>query len=239
MLRTIYFVIYFIGHLIYTVPFKAKVKRLHAKGMKKEANELSQRVAFYWAQRLIKATGSKVTVIGSENVPKEGGVVFVGNHQSYFDVPLIVGFIDKPMGFIAKEELANYPIFSSWLGYLGCVFIKRNDARESLKAINKGAELVKEGHSMVIFPEGTRSPDGKIGEFKPGSLKLATKAGAPIVPVTLKGAFEILPKGGKRIRPSNVEIIISPPIYKKEKDKNDTTDVSLVIKEIISKNLGA
>jgi len=120
---------------------------------------------------------------------------------------------------------------------LGCLFIDRRDARQSLTAISQAAERLKEGHSLVIFPEGTRSSDGKLGRFKPGSLKLGIKANVPIVPVTINGSKNIMPKGTSLIRSAEVEVIISPPLILDELAEKDPNSVTEKVRNIISANL--
>jgi 1-acyl-sn-glycerol-3-phosphate acyltransferase len=106
-----------------------------------------------------------------------------------------------------------------------------------LLAINQGAENLKKGISMVIFPEGTRSKDGILGDFKPGSLKLAIKAGAPVIPVTLNGSVNILPKKGFIIRPTEVKIIISPPVVLEKALQKDSNALAEAVRNIIQENL--
>ncbi len=122
-------------------------------------------------------------------------VLFVSNHQGSFDIPLLLGYIDKPKAFIAKWELRYLPFIGSWMKELGCIFIKRNDFRQTLKAFKGAGEVFKKGQSLVIFPEGTRSRSSKLGEFKRGSLKIALREKVPVVPVTIKGSYKL--KGSK------------------------------------------
>lgn len=237
MIRALIVLLYFVGYLLYSLTFRVRLAILNKRGLEKEANEFINYRAALWARRVIWVTGSKVTVWGQENIPKDKGVVFIANHQSYLDIPVMIGFIEKPKGFIAKIELLKIPILNMWIRQLGGVFIVRNDPKQSLKAINQGAEQVKKGKSMVIFPEGTRSSDGKLGQFKPGSLKLAIKSGAPIVPVVIKGTINILSKKKFAIKPSNVEIFILPPILQDEVEKKDTNDLTEKIRSAILEKL--
>jgi len=121
--------------------------------------------------------------------------------------------------------------------YLGCVFIDRNDARQSLRMLNQAAERLKEGHSLVIFPEGTRSKDGIVGQFKSGSLKIALKANVPIIPVTINGSIDIMPKGSSFIKSADVEIIISPPLILDEIVEKDPSAITEKVRSIIVANL--
>ena len=194
-------------------------------------------IARNWARKAIAANGSEIHVSGSENVPATGGVLFISNHQSNFDIPVFMGFIPRDKGFIAKKELGKIPVFSMWMRYLGCVFIDRGDARQSLLALNGAAGRMQQGHCLVIFPEGTRSTDGSLGQFKPGSLRMALKANVPIVPVTINGSMNIMPKGSSLIKSARVEVIISTPLMPGETAKMDPNTITEKVRNIIAANL--
>lgn len=210
MLRTVIWFIYFWLYQLVALP---KYFILGRKAKKGEDITLAvHRQTVNWSRSLIKLAGGKVEVIGAENIPKEGPVVFVANHQGNFDIPLMLGYIDKPKGFIAKAETEKMPIVGGWMRYMQCVFMDRKNPRAALKAIKQGINIVKSGHSIVIFPEGTRSLDGQMGEFKPGSFKLAMKAQAQIVPVTISGSIDMMRKGDWKIKPAKVTLTISEPM---------------------------
>lgn len=212
MIRTIIWFIYFWLFQLFSLPVMLRVWYLDKRQNIAARDRQVHRIVLFWSRSLIRLTGSKIKVTGRENVPTDGAVLFVSNHQGRFDIPLILGYIDKPKAFIAKKELAKLPMVSSWMKYMKCIFMDRQDIRQSLKAINQGAEYLKEGYSQVIFPEGTRSRDGRLGEFKAGSFKLATKSGVPIIPVTIKGSDQIMPNNTLLLRPAQVEMVISPPV---------------------------
>jgi 1-acyl-sn-glycerol-3-phosphate acyltransferase len=197
----------------------------------------AQDIARNWARKAISANGSVIKVTGSENVPISGGVLFISNHQSNFDIPIFMGFVPRDKGFIAKKELGKIPVFSMWMRYLGCVFIDRGDARQSLLELNKAAMRMREGHCLVIFPEGTRSNDGRLGNFKSGSFRMALKANVPIVPVTIKGSIDIMPKGTSFIKSAVVNVIISPAIIPDELPEKDLATISTMVSNIIASNL--
>ncbi|MFN8134820.1 MAG: lysophospholipid acyltransferase family protein [Bacteroidales bacterium] len=203
-----------------------------------ERDACAHAAARNWARTAITANGSVIKVTGLEHIPMSGGVLFVSNHQSNFDIPILIGFVPRDKGFVAKAELMKVPVFSMWMKALGCVIINRSDARQSLQALNQAAVRLKEGHTLVIFPEGTRSSDGKLGRFKAGSLKLALNANVPIVPVTIKGSMNIMPKGTSLIRSADVEVIISAPVVAAQHPGKDIHAVTEMVREIIRHNLG-
>lgn len=237
MLRTVIWFIYFWLFLIAILPYYFKVKRLAKAGQTEEHDKLVFQIVQKWAQSLVKLAGAKVTVRGLENVPRDESVVFISNHQGNFDIPILLGYIDKPKAFIAKIEILKMPIIRTWMTHMKCVFMDRSDVRQSLRTISTAAEYLKQGYSMVIFPEGTRSKGDKLGEFKSGSFKLALKAGAPIVPVTIRGSYRIMEQNGFIIKPAEVEVIISEPISTKGLTKEESADLPEKVREVIENNL--
>lgn len=213
-----------------------KVKYLENRGRIEEKDQLSDKIAKRWADRLLRLSGCEVEVEGEENVPKDRNVLFVSNHQGNFDIPVLVKHLEKPKGFIAKKEMEKFPMISGWMKAINCVFMDRDNPRESIRAIKEGTLKLKEGYSLVLFPEGTRSKDGKLREFKAGGLRLATKSKVDIVPITINGTKNIMRRDSMIIRPAKVKIIVSPPIKTDDYD-GDTKELSEVIHNIISKNL--
>jgi 1-acyl-sn-glycerol-3-phosphate acyltransferase len=236
MIRAVLWILKMIFYTIYLIIPLTRVTILDKMNKLDAKRKLTKRTADKWSRSLVRWSGSKVTVIGNENIPKEGGILFVGNHQSNMDIPILMGFVEREKGFIAKLELKKMPVISTWMNHIGCLFMDRNDIRQSLKVINQGADMMKNGHALVIFPEGTRSSDGVVGEFKPGSLKLAVKAKVPIIPFTIRGSGNIMPKGKFEVRPTNVEVIISEPIKLDELEDMDSNNITeLVRNKIIQK----
>ncbi|WZL73132.1 lysophospholipid acyltransferase family protein [Clostridiaceae bacterium 35-E11] len=236
MLRTIWVAIYFVVYLVLLFPQQWKVNRLEKQGKIQELQALLHSIALHWGRRIIKNTGTKVSIYGSDHIP-EGPVLFVSNHQGNLDIPLLLGFIDKPKSFIAKIELSKIPVFGKWMERINCIFIDRSDPRQSLRAINQGVEILKNGHSMVIFPEGTRSKGPKMADFKKGSLRLATKAKVPIVPISIQGSYKIMEANGGFIKPAEVSITISEPIYTDQLTKEEENGLSDSVYEIIKNHL--
>lgn len=208
MLRTAIWFIYFWLYMIVVAPYSL----ILSKQPEAERHAKAASAATRWASRLLGLAGAKVTIKGNVDLPKDTAVLFVSNHQGAFDIPLLMAHLDRPFGFIAKEELAKLPFVSQWMRYLRCVFIKRGNPREAIKAINDGIELLKSGQSLMVFPEGTRSKDGALLPFKPGSLKLATKSQVAVVPVTIDGSRHLMKAGKWIIQPASVTITLHPLI---------------------------
>lgn len=226
----------FIRYIVVACTKLPMIKRKRKKGLGKEVETFINDYAEDWGKHTINKAGIKMNIKGLENIPKET-CLFVANHQSLLDVPVLMGFLNKPIGFIGKKELSKVPGISSWMKQLHCIFIDRENVKEAVKTINLGVEYLKSGYSMVIFPEGTRGKGEELGEFKKGSLKLGTKAGVPIVPVTIDGTYNILEANGWKITPSTVNLTIDKPIYVSSLTKEEQNNLIITIKNIISQNL--
>lgn len=219
--------------LKYLNQHKKDIEAAKAAGdMEKEREHILSATSL-WGPMVFKMFDSKVNVTGLENLPEEGPVVFVGNHQGYADIiAYCAAFRKFQFGFIAKDDLAKIPLYGEWIRRIRSVFIERGDARASLKAINDGIKLIEQGYSLVIFPEGTRSKGPDPGEFKKGSLKLATKPGVPIIPVSLDGSYKFFEETGK-ITPAEVNILVHPPIETKGLDRKEEKALNEKVEKIV------
>ncbi len=159
-----------------------------------------------WSRYFIWLTGSKLIIEGEENLPTTHDYCVISNHQGYLDIPTLMSVMPWTLAFVAKKELKKLPIIWWWMSQLGVLFIDRSDRRQAVAIINKGAEHIRSGHPMVIFPEGTRSQGGPVATFKKGSLKMALRSNAKIVPVSIDGTYKVLEannfkvQGGNQIR---------------------------------------
>ena len=170
-----------------------------------------QRAGAMYARHLFWVFGIRVKVSGIENLPETSNLCFVSNHQSAADIPLIVGFIPKKVGFIAKKELGRIPVLNLWMKALGCILIDRKDIRQSITVIERGRRQIEKGHPLVVFPEGTRSRGPKIGKFKPGAFKLLSGTGTLAIPLTISGTSRVMEESGI-ITPTVVHLTIHPAI---------------------------
>lgn len=181
-------------------------------------NKLSNPLMKIWTNAVLFIYGIKVKVYGAENIDPAKGKIYISNHASYMDIFVQLAKLPDNVRMIYKKEINRVPVLGWAMYCAGFVALDRNRVREAMKSLDKAAGRVKKGLSVVIYPEGTRTIDGSIGEFKRGMFFLADKAKADIVPVTLKGTYEIMPMGSSRVRPGVVEMIIGKPVeYKKDK----------------------
>lgn len=233
MFRTIIWFSHFAVSLALKAFNMPKVKHLEKQGKFEEREAYIYKVTSKWAMSQLKYSGSNVIVHGEENIPKDIPVVFISNHQGNFDIPILMSYLNKPIGFIAKIETLKIPMVRTWMKYIHCVFMDRSSLRKSAAAIIEGVKIIEDGNSLVIFPEGTRSKGGPVGEFKAGSFKLATKSKAPIVPITINGSYKIMEANKNIIKASTVEIFIHKPIETKELSKNEQENLPDLVKAVI------
>lgn len=166
-------------------------------------------------------SGADITYIGLEHIPKDQAVLYIGNHNSYFDILLTYSICPGLTGYVAKAEMLKVPLLRTWMKRLYCLFLDRADIKAGLKTILTGIEYIKQGISICIFPEGTRSRDGKMQPFKEGSMKMASKTGCPIVPIAITGSADIWENHPWKLKPCKVIVEYAPPILPKELTKEE------------------
>lgn len=165
--------------------------------------------AYTWT--IFKVARVKLEVSGLEKIPDSRHLCIVSNHQAFADIITIMAILPRVAGYIAKKELGKIPFLNQWMTEIGCYFMDRHNVRDGLNAILFGVKRIKEGYPMVIFPEGTRSKGKAMNEFKKGSLKLATKSKALVVPLSINGTYKLLEATG-RIQSCVIQIIIHDPV---------------------------
>lgn len=190
---------------------------------------------------VILISGMKLTVKGEENIPSDRPVLFIPNHRSIFDIVIGYSQIKKQIGFVSKKEMRKVPIFSSWMALMNCQFLDRKDIRAGLKVILKCVDLINDGVSIVIFPEGTRNKgDEPLIKFHDGSFKIAEKSGCTIVPMVLNNTDAVFENQFPRIIPRKVTLEFLPPIdvgaLSKEEKKQISSTVYNMISETYVKN---
>ena len=166
-----------------------------------------------WCRLIAATAGMRVRVHGLENLPPDGTpVVYMANHQSYMDIPALYGFLPVQFRIIAKESLFKVPFMGWHLTRAGNIPINRSNRREAMRSIAGAAERIREGTSVVVFPEGTRSRTGVLQDLKAGSFKLAVSAGVPIVPITIVGTCKVLEKDSLVFHPGRVDMYVGRPV---------------------------
>jgi len=165
-----------------------------------------------WAPGLLAGAGARLVVSGAEHVDPRRAQLFVANHQSWIDIPALFRALPVPLHFLAKRELAAVPFIGWYIRAMGMVFVERAAPRRASATVDHAAQLLAAGRSVLSFPEGTRSRDGRPGRFKSGGFGAALAAGAPVVPIALVGPAGVLPPGGFRVRPGTIEVRIGAPL---------------------------
>ncbi len=160
---------------------------------------------------ILWAVGARIRVEGLENIPP-GVCLFVANHTSNADPPAIVGAIPRRVAILVKKSLFQIPIVGQAFRLARLVPVDRSDREAAIASVDKAVEYLKEGMSFLIYPEGTRSPDGRLLPFKKGAFVMAIKAGAPIVPMAVAGAHRVMRKKELRIHPGEIVVRFQPPI---------------------------
>jgi 1-acyl-sn-glycerol-3-phosphate acyltransferase len=165
-----------------------------------------------WAPGLLVGAGARLAVAGLERLELGRPSFFVANHSSWIDIPALFRALPIELRFLAKQELARVPLLGRYIRAMGMVFVDRADSRRATRSVSAAGELLRSGHSVLSFPEGTRSRDGRVGRFKSGGFGAAIESGAAVVPIAIVGAGAVLPAGGFRVRPGRIEVRFGEPI---------------------------
>ncbi len=225
-LRCIWFYIHEVLH--------RKEKRRALKAFEAGDYEPGYHLIRRMAKELIARSGARIVYHGLENLPEEKGVLFVSNHQSLFDVPILMQVMEAPTAFVAKKELRKIPGIGLWIRMIGGLFMDRQDIKQSMQVILDAGNEMKKGLNMAIYPEGTRSKGDHHNEFKAGSLKPATMAKTAVVPVYVDGSYRIF-EGNKgfRVTPAEVHVYVGRPISMKELTRGEQKALAASIEDIV------
>lgn len=191
------------------------------------------------SKRIVKAAKIKLNVkyVNEEKyreLKKEDRIVVIANHESNFDIPVLVTALDISVGFVAKKEMEKWPFYSYWMKKSGCIFLNRSNNRDGMKSIKEAINKVNKGYTTVIFPEGNRSEDGKIRPFKKGSFKISLETKGVILPVTIDGTYAIQHKGSVKVT-SNREVFITigEPIKISELNQEELKKINIYVQNKI------
>ena len=165
-----------------------------------------------WARLVLRIAGGKVDVHGTHYLQGNENFIFAANHQSIFDILVVMAYLPKPFRWLAKKELFSIPFLGDTMKGIGTIPIARNEKKSALRSLMQALKYIREGSSVMIFPEGTRSKDGTINEFKPGAFFLALKSQRSVVPVAIVGTDRMMPRGSFGIHPRRMKLIITEPI---------------------------
>lgn len=236
-MRIIIVAIFLFLFLILGIPVLLVLNLFGKKENWKEKTDLAALRIVQWAFKvMLVISGTRQTIIGEENVPKDQPVLYIPNHRSYFDILLIYSRVPGLTGFVAKDSMLKFVILRDWMKKLYCLFLNRENPREGLKTILKGIEQIKNGVSMCIFPEGTRNKgeEGELLTFKEGSFKMAEKTGCLIIPVALSNSAEIFENHMPWIRSSKVVIEYGTPIDPKTLSPDEKKHLGAYCRETIT-----
>ncbi len=169
-------------------------------------------VARFWSRLNLALSGVSASMIGEDRIDQNQPYIVMANHQSHYDVFALMGLLPLQLRWIIKMELRKIPLFGIACEKVGYIFIDRGNHEKAQKSLEAAGEKIRAGSSVIFFPEGTRSANGKLLPFKKGGFVIALEAKVPILPVTVVGGKEILPKGSLRILPGDMKVIIHDPI---------------------------
>lgn len=233
---TLFFAKFFVYGICKAMP------QLKKELAKREGEEIPNRdgcigeIAYKWSEYALNDAGVKITVNGTEKIPTDKPVLFVPNHQSYADIPvLLYALRGYPFGFVIRYTMAELPLIKNFVPHLGCVSIKQEDIRQSVSALNKTAENIKSGFSMLIFPEGRREFTNTPKPFKNGAFKIVQKTGVTIVPIYLHNSHLIFEANGMQVGSPDVTVTILDPIETAEMSRADIKVLNEKVFEAISK----
>ncbi|WFB35111.1 lysophospholipid acyltransferase family protein [Kiritimatiellota bacterium B12222] len=237
LLRTLFFFVVFWLHQVLILPLLVYFLIKSKVCGPESARNTPCAVGRIWGKLMCWLGGAKIVRRDKSGLSADEAVLFVSNHQGDFDIPIFLGYGGRNLGFVAKKELGKIPLISSWMGLIGCIFLDRDDRRKQVAQIKETIALLKQGQSMVIFPEGTRSRGPVMADFARGSLNIAEKAGVRIVPVSLKDSYTLKPKGSWGFPGGKAEMILHPAVDPASLDKETKAKLHEYIKAIIQSGL--
>jgi len=203
------------------------------------SGRLQHRCARWWARSLLAVCGIRVRVQGTEHITPGAVYVWTANHQSYLDIPVVFAWLPAEFRIMAKATLFHVPFLGWHLRRSGHMPVARDNPARAARSLLAAAAHVHRGTAVFIFPEGGRSPDGQLREFRAGAFLLAIKAETPVVPITIRGTFEALPMHSWNVRPGTVDLILHSPISTAGMNSHSSESLAAQVREIIDRDLTA
>lgn len=197
--------------LIFLLPLQLWAALMKKTGRTEACYRITDRWVPWWMNTILKIGGIRMEVDGLENLP-DGPAVYVCNHQSMIDIPVLLTALGRPRALMAKAVLSKVPLLRGWMRLFDCIFVLREDPKAARRSYEDGVRLVKNGRDLIIFPEGTRSKDGELLDFKAGSFRIASVNGVPLVPLLIDSSRWTLEENGGWLCPGRVTLRVFPPI---------------------------
>jgi 1-acyl-sn-glycerol-3-phosphate acyltransferase len=195
------------------------------------SGDFGHRCARLWSRLILATTGVRVRVTGAERLNPAQSYVLASNHQSIYDIPILFASLPLQLRIVAKSSLGSFPFLGWHLLRTGHLLVNRK--KPGADIVQKMRRLVSEAHSLIVFPEGTRSLDGRVGRFKKGSFLVAMDAGLPIVPVSVSGSRQIMMKGRLMVCPGAVEVVVHDPIPTRGVTRGGISDLANRVRDIV------
>lgn len=234
LLRTLFWLGWMFVYMLGCIPKRVLLRRYRRQGNEAARDALVTREVGKWADKLLRHTRIEVEVRGAEHLPAPGQtVVYAANHQSYLDIPVLLARLKPTPPLMAKAALGKIPLLSGWMKELGCIFVDTKDTRAGVAALKAAEAEVVAGKCMVIFPEGTRSRSDALGEFKGGAMRIALKAGVPIVPVAISGTWRGLEGNNFRLQPAKVCMTVLPAVPTEGLSRQEQKEMPKQLEEMI------
>lgn len=227
--------------LLYLILFVISIPLLLIECIVRKVNE---KAAAAFAIRVVRiafnicmfASGCKKEIIGLENIPTDRPVLFAANHRSFYDIILAyatIASVHVQVAFISKIEIKKFPLIAQWMYFLNCLFMDRGNMKQNMGVILNAISLINDGYSIYIAPEGTRNATDTLLPFKEGSMKIATKTNAPIIPVCIKNTENILENNLPWIKAGKIYIEYGKPIYPDNLDKEEKKHIGAYVQQVI------
>ncbi len=209
-----------------------KVQEMKKTQSWREYRPFVDEVLYGWLNPMVNMAGVNFVATGVEKIPENEPIIYTPNHAGAFDIPAIVLTAPKPPIFMAKKELGKIPVLKNWMDAVDCVFVDRNNKNSAHSSLQQAIDAVNDGRSIVVFPEGTRSKTGELGEFRGGAMKIAMETGARVVPVLLEGTRDRLEATGN-VTAGTVYVTYLDPIETKGLTKDEFFKMPAEIRALI------